>query len=194
MFFRHKCVHLRAGDEAVGDHFLSGIEDEEKDGIQFVKQHRAGHDGKQHRQKGNLFHVGEKQVELEELGAAVVRFRACSAILSGGRGVAEDELVEGQNEYAQQEGDGHRGDEGNVKIKLPWEGSLVRAQIPQKTDQKDHNLNGDDEPEIVDEKAFQFHSIEESGQSGMFFFVIGTHLNSLNNLGEAPWLMGAPIQ
>ncbi len=56
-----------ACDEAVGDHLLSGIENEEKDGIQFVKQHGAGHDGKQHRQKRHLFHVGEKEVELEEL-------------------------------------------------------------------------------------------------------------------------------
>jgi hypothetical protein len=128
---------------------------------------------------------------LERLSSASVPVPPSS---SGGRGIAEDELVECQDEHAQQKGDGHRRDEGDVKIKLPRKGTLVRAQIPQKAYQKDHNLHGDDEPEIVDEKTFQLHPVEQGGQSAMFFFFIGAHLNSLDGLGENSDKVGTLIQ
>jgi hypothetical protein len=137
--------------------------------------------------------VGQKQVELEELGSAVVRFRACTAILSSGRGIAEDELVECQNKYAQQEGDGHRRDEGDVEIKLPRKGTFVRAQVAQKAHQKNQDFHGDDEPEVVDEKTFQLHPVKQGGQSAMFFFFFGAHLNSLNDLGGDLILNASPF-
>ncbi|VTR65884.1 hypothetical protein DESC_370253 [Desulfosarcina cetonica] len=164
-----------AGDQAVGDHLLSGIEDEEKDGVQFVKQHAAGHQGEQYRQKRDLFYVGQEQVELEEFGTAFLSFATADPVLAGGLAGPEDKLVESQNENPQQKGDGHRCDEGDIKVELPGERSFFRAQMAQKTHQKNQDFNGDDEPQIIDEKAFELHPVEQGGQSAMFFFFFGTH-------------------
>ena len=90
----------------------------------------------------------------------------------------EDELIERQDEDAQKECDGHRSDKGYVEVELPRKRAFLRSQVAQEAHQENQYFNRNDEPEVIDEKTFQFHPVEKGGQSGLFIFFFGAHLNS----------------